>query len=76
MFTKQLGLGSTNGADISASAAVDAQVSVDFVLAVTLGDSGHGAALGASAASDAGIVLHSSILVMTVQEEKIIISIL
>ena len=55
LFAQRLGFGSGNGADVSASAAVDAQVSVDFVLAVTLGDSGNGAALGASAASDAGI---------------------
>ena len=55
LLRNRLGLGSGHGADVSASAAVDAQISVDLVLAVTLGDSVHGAALGASAASDAGI---------------------
>ena len=55
LLPNRLGLGSGHGADVSASAAVDAQISVDLVLAVTLGDSVHGAALGASAASDAGI---------------------
>jgi hypothetical protein len=65
LFAQRLGFGSGNGADVSASAAVDAQISVDLVLAVTLGDSGHGAALSASAASDASIgnlVSHDSYL--------------
>ena len=61
----RLGLGSGNGADVSASAAVDAQIGIDLVLAVTLGDSVHRAALSASAASDASIgnlVSHDSYL--------------
>jgi hypothetical protein len=55
LLERLLSLGSTHGAGIGASAAIDAQVSVDLVLAVALGDSGNGAALGASAASDARI---------------------
>ena len=50
-----LGLGSGHGASVSASTAVDAQISVDLVLGGTLGDRGNGAALGAGAAHDASI---------------------
>ena len=53
------------GTTVCTCAAIDAAVSVDDVLAVTLGDGGHGAALGASAASDASIgnlVSHGSYL--------------
>ena len=44
---------SAYGAYISASAALDASVSVDNELAVALGDSAYGALIGASAARDA-----------------------
>ena len=49
-------LGSANGADLGTSAAVDAGISVDHVLAVAFLNSGDGAAVGASAAHDASII--------------------
>ena len=58
-------LRSANGTCACASAAVDASVSVDNVLAVTLGNCVYGAAISASAASDALVrnyVCHISIL--------------
>ena len=48
-----LSLGSLNGASVCAGAAVDALVSVDLVLAVSLVDSLGGAVLSASAAGNA-----------------------
>ena len=60
-----LSLGSLNGASVCARAAVDALVSVDLVLAVSLVDSLGGAVLSASAAGDAiiaNLVCHCSIL--------------
>ena len=62
---KLLSLRSVYRASICARTAVDADISVDLVLAVTLGDSVHGAALSSSAASDASIgnlVSHDSYL--------------
>ena len=55
--------GGTNGASASASAALDALVSIDNVLAVAFRDSVHGALSLASAAADAFVsnnVSHSS----------------
>ena len=49
-------LDSTNGALISASTAGNAQVSIDFVLAVTLSDSFDGALIGTGAASDTSVI--------------------
>ena len=46
---------STNGASASASAALDALIGIDDVLAVALGDGIHGAFSLASAAADAFI---------------------
>ena len=57
---KQLALDRTHGALIGTSAAIDASVSVDNVLAVALGDRTHGAALGASAAHNASITNNKS----------------
>ena len=51
----QLALDSTHGALVGTSAAINASTGVDDVLAVALGDRPNGAALGASAASDASI---------------------
>jgi hypothetical protein len=48
-------LDSGNGALVSASAAGNADVSVDLVLAVALSDSGNGALISTSAAGDASI---------------------
>ena len=48
-------LGSVYGTNTSASAAFDASVSVDNVLAVTLGDAGKGAFACASAAGNASV---------------------
>lgn len=45
--------GSAHGAHTGTSAALDASVSIDFVLAVALSDSSHGALSLASAAADA-----------------------
>ena len=59
------GVGSTNGASRSASAAIDAIVSVDHELAVLFGNSGNGAFVSASAASDAfirNLISHSMYL--------------
>ena len=59
--------GSAHGAGISASAAVDASVSVDHELAVALRNSGNGAALSASAAGDAfvsNLVSHDNYLLI------------
>ena len=58
LLERLLSLGSTHGAGIGASAAIDAQVSVDLVLAVALGDSGNGATLGALSAADAKIFVN------------------
>ena len=44
-----------NGAVLGAGAAVDTQISVDDVLAVTLGDSLNGAVVNTGAAADASI---------------------
>ena len=44
-----------NGAVLGAGAAVDTQISVDDVLAVTLGDSLDGALIGTGAASDTSV---------------------
>lgn len=53
-MVQELGLsGSTNGAGAGASAALDAHIGIDFILAITLGDSGHGALGSAGAAADA-----------------------
>jgi 3-oxoacyl-ACP reductase-like protein len=60
-----LSLGSLNVASVCARAAVDALVSVDLVLAVSLVDSLGGAVLSASAAGDAiiaNLVCHCSFL--------------
>ena len=60
-----LSLGSLNGASVCARAAVDALVSVDLVLAVSLVDSLGGAVLSASAAGDAiiaNLVCHCRVL--------------
>jgi hypothetical protein len=55
--TCELGLsGSANGAGASASAALDALVSIDHVLAVAFSDSVHGALSLASAAADAFVI--------------------
>lgn len=53
---KLFSLGCSDGASICTSAAIDAGISVDYILAVALRDSLYGAALCASAARDAGIV--------------------
>ena len=45
--------GRTNGASVSASAAADALISVDNVLAVSLGDAANRTTVSASAAADA-----------------------
>ena len=47
--------GGTHGADIGASAAIDALVGIDFILAVAFGNRLHGAFGFASAAADAFI---------------------
>ena len=60
-----LSLGSLNGASVCAGAAVDALVSVDLVLAVSLVDGLGGAVLCASAAGDAiiaNLVCHCRVL--------------
>ena len=46
-------LGSSNGASAGTSAALDASVCIDDVLAVSLGNAGNGAFACASAAADA-----------------------
>jgi hypothetical protein len=48
-----LSLRSGNRASVSARTAVDAVVSVDYVLAITLADSAYRALIGTSAAGDA-----------------------
>lgn len=54
--TRPLSLfGSAHGAGISASAAIDALIRINYILAVAFGDRFHGATVGASAASDARI---------------------
>lgn len=61
------GLGRTNGAGVSASAAIDAQIGIDLVLGRAFLDGGNGAALGASAAHDASIgnlVSHNFVLLI------------
>ena len=65
LSVESLSLGSLNGASVCARAAVDALVSVDLVLAVSLVDSLGGAVLCASAAGDAiiaNLVCHCSFL--------------
>ena len=62
---KLLSLGCTNRASAFASAALNANVCVDDVLAVTLGDGTNGASISASAASHAlirNLVSHDRIL--------------
>ena len=53
VFTASVRLRSRYGARIGAGTAVNAGFGVDHIFAVTLGDSTHGATLGASAAGDA-----------------------
>ena len=67
MLSRELGLGRTNGAGVSASAAIDAQIGIDLVLGRAFLDGGNGAALGASAAHDASIgdlVSHDVVLLI------------
>jgi hypothetical protein len=62
-----LGLGSANGAFALACAALDAQIGIDHILAVNLGDSLNGACVNASAASYAcvgNLVGHGSYLLV------------
>ena len=81
-FLKELLLrGSSYGTSICTAAAANALVSVDNVLAVTLGDAAGGASISASAASDAlirNLVCHVyylqinlSILYFNISSEKI-----
>ena len=53
-------LRSTNRAHRSASAALDAGISIDHILAVAFGNSVYGAAISAGAACDAGIINYIS----------------
>lgn len=61
----QLALDSAGGAGSSAGTAVDAGISVDYILAISLRDSAYGTFAGAASAANAGIsnnVCHDKIL--------------
>lgn len=68
LFVRLCLLGSSDGASVCASAALDAGISVDYILSVALRNSFNGALCCASAAGDAIVrnyICHFSCLLIT-----------